>query len=162
MSKKEDNELGFLGGLLDGLGRLVEMADKLQQTQINKQGEIDLGRMRQGMKGVFGLSVRTVADNKPIVEPFGNIKKTADGPSVQEEREPMTDVFDEEGEIKVYAEMPGVNEEEIKIEVKGDVLDILSAGERKYRKVVLLPLQADGKDLVSSYKNGILEVRIKK
>jgi len=82
---------------------------------------------------------------------------------VDEEREPMTDVFDEQEEVKIYAEMPGVNEADIKVEVKGDILDIATrSGDRKYHKEVLLPAPVKAETLVKSYKNGILEIRIKK
>ncbi|NQS89654.1 Hsp20/alpha crystallin family protein, partial [Patescibacteria group bacterium] len=100
---------------------------------------------------------------KPIVESFGNIKKTSKGPSVEEVREPMTDVFDEKDEIRVYAEMPGINEEDIKLDLKDDILDISAESNgRKYHKEVLLPVKVKVETLASSYKNGILEIKIKK
>ncbi len=116
------------------------------------------------MKGVFGFSIKTAVGGKPIiVEPFGNIKKTPKGPKVEEEREPITDVFDEKEEIRVYAEMPGVNQEDIKLDLKGDILDIfVQSGDRKYHKEVLLPAKVKPETLESSYKNGILEIKIKK
>ena len=105
-----------LGGLLDGIGNLVDMAAKLKEAggEISKEGEIDLSHLKKGMKGVFGFSVKTAVGGKPIVESFGNVKKTPAGPTVEEEREPITDVFDEEEEVRIYAEMPGVNEGDIK------------------------------------------------
>ena len=38
---------------------------------------------------------------------------------VEEVREPIVDVFDEEDHILVIAELPGVSEDKIKIEVAG-------------------------------------------
>jgi len=100
---------------------------------------------------------------KPVVEPFGNIKKTPKGPKVDEEREPITDVFDEKEEIKVYAEMPGVSKEDIKLDLKEDILDIsASSGDRKYHKEVLLPAKLKTENMTSSYTNGMLEIKIKK
>ena len=115
------------------------------------------------MKGVFGFSVKSAIGGKPIVEPFGNIKKTPQGPKVDEEREPITDVFDEKEEIKVYAEMPGVSKEDIKLDLKEDILDISAhSGDRKYHKEVLLPVKLKAENMTSSYTNGMLEVKIKK
>jgi HSP20 family protein len=75
----------------------------------------------------------------------------------------MTDVFDEKEEVRIYAEMPGVNEEDIKFDLKGDILDISAqSGERKYHKEILLPVQVKKEALSYTYKNGVLEVRIKK
>jgi len=171
--KKEDDGLDIdfgigklsLGGLFKGIEKLVDLAADLKDAggEIKKEGEIDLSHLKEGMKGVFGFSIKTAVGGKPIVEPFGNIKKTPKGPIVEEEREPMTDVFDEKEEVRVYAEMPGVNEEDIKVDLKGDILDISAqSGERKYHKEVLLPVQVKKEGLSYTYKNGVLEVRIKK
>jgi HSP20 family protein len=154
-----------LGGLLNGIGNLVDMAAKLKEAggEVNKEGEIDLSNLKEGMKGVFGISVKTAVGGKPIVESFGNVKKTPEGPKVEEEREPLTDVFDEEQEIRVYAEMPGVNQEDIKLDLKEDILELSAqTGDRKYHKEILLPVKVKTEAMTSSYNNGILEVRIKK
>ena len=64
---------------------------------------------------------------------------------------------------RFYAEMPGVRKEDIKLDLKEDILDISAqSGDRKYHKEVLLPVKALAENLSSSYKNGILEVKIKK
>jgi len=154
-----------LGGLFKGLEKLIDLAAELKEAggEIKKEGDIDLGRLKEGMKGVYGFSVRTAVGGKPVVETFGNIKKTPKGPVVDEEREPLTDVFDEKDEILVIAELPGVSEEGISVDLKGDILEISAAGKnRKYRKEVLLPAQFQKEALSHTYKNGILEVRIKK
>jgi len=154
-----------LGGLLDGIGNLVDMAAKLKEAggEINKEGEIDFSHLKKGMKGVFGVSIKTAVGGKPVVESFGNVKKTPEGPKVEEEREPLTDVFDEDQEIRVYAEMPGVNQEDIKLDLKEDILDISAqTGDRKYHKEILLPAKVQVETLVSSYNNGILEIKVKK
>ena len=154
-----------IGGLFKGIEKLVDLAADLEKEggEIKKEGEIDLSHLKEGMKGVFGFSVRTAVGGKPIVESFGNIRKTPQGPTVEEEREPLTDVFDEKEEIRIYAEMPGVDEQDIKIDLKGDILEISTPhGERKYHKEVLLPMKAKAEALTSKYKNGVLEITIKK
>ena len=180
--KEEGSDIDFgmgkigLGGLFSGIEKLVDLAAKLSRQsgippeagkdsggEIKKEGEIDLSHLKEGMKGVFGFSVKTAVGGKPIVEPFGNIKKTPKGPKVDEEREPITDVFNEKDEVVVMAEMPGVSEDVISVELKGDILEIHAvAKDRKYRKEVLLPAKVKYDTLARAYKNGILEVRIKK
>ena len=154
-----------LGGLFKGIEKLVDLAADLKEAggEIKKEGEIDLSHLKEGVKGVFGFSIKTALGGKPIVEPFGNIKKTPKGPTVEEEREPMTDVFDEKEEVRIYAEMPGVNKEDIKVVLRGDILDISAqSGDRKYHKEVLLPTKVKAETISFSYKNGILEIRIEK
>jgi len=174
MKKKKENEglnidLGMdtlgLGGLFKGIEKLVDLAADLKEAggEIRKEGQIDLGQLKEGMKGIFGFSVRTAVGGKPVVEPFGNIRKTPRGPTIEEEREPITDVFDEKEAIRVYAEMPGVDEEDIRINLKGDILEISAKkGERKYRKEVLLPTRTTNEALTSKYRNGVLEITIRK
>jgi len=154
-----------LGGLFKGIEKLIDLAQELKEAggEIKKEGEIDLSHLKKGMKGVFGISIKNAVGGKTVVEPFGNIKKTPKGPTVEEEREPITDVFDEKEEVVVMAEMPGIREEGISIGLKGDILDIKGVNiNRKYYKEVLLPSKVRPETLTSSYKNGVLEVKIKK
>jgi len=166
--KKKEEEIGFdfgIGGLFKGIEKLVDLAADLKEAggEIKKEGDIDLSHLKKGMKGVFGFSVKTAVGGKPIVEPFGNIKKTPKGPTVDEEREPITDLFDEKDEIRVYAEMPGISEGDLSLDLKGDVLDISAQSKnRKYHKEILLPSKVKPETLMSNYKNGILEVKINK
>lgn len=171
-SKKDDGQNvdfgigGFsLGGLFKGIENLIDLAAKLKEAggEVSKEGEIDLSNLKEGMKGVFGFSVKTAVGGKPVVESFGNVKKTPEGPKVEEEREPITDVFDEDEEIRIYAEMPGINEADIKLDLKEDILDISAqTGDRKYHKEILLPAKVQAETIVSSYNNGILEIKVKK
>lgn len=168
-NKKNENDSRFdalgLGGLFKGFEKLVDLAGKLQdQSDINKEGEINLDHLKKGMKGVYGFTIKSAAPGgKPTVETFGNIKKTPEGPKVEEEREPMTDIFDEEDDIVIIAEMPGIEESDLKIDLKGDILEISAERKsRKYHKELLLPMKADKSNMTLRYNNGILEIRIKK
>ncbi|MBU2445872.1 MAG: Hsp20/alpha crystallin family protein [Bacteroidetes bacterium] len=166
--KKKEEEIGFdfgIGGLFKGIEKLIDLAGKLEEAggEIKKEGEIDLSHLKQGMKGVFGFSIKTMEGGRHVVEPFGNIKKTPKGPKVEEEREPITDVFDEKENVVVIAEMPGINEEAISLDLKDDILEIKAVSkDRKYHKEVLLPAKVKAENLTSSYTNGILKVVIKK
>jgi HSP20 family protein len=127
---------------------------------MEKKGEI--GGLPKGAKGVYGFSIKTLA-GKPVVESFGNIRETAAGPVVEEVREPIVDVFDEEDYILVIAELPGVSEDEIKVEVAGDILNLTASDrDRKYAKEILLPGKVKSDSMKTSYKNGVLEVTLGK
>jgi len=163
--KKPGVDFGLgLGGIFEGIGNLIESASKLSEEGkglIEKQGEIK--GLGDKVKGVYGFTVKTMAGGESKVEPFGNIKKTPKGPVVKEEREPIVDIFDEKDHILVVAELPGVEEGDIKTEVKGDILNISTQKEKKkYQKEVLLPSRVEAKPISSTYKNGILELKLKK
>ena len=98
------------------------------------------------------------------VETFGNIKKDEKGaPIVEEVREPLVDLFDEEDKIIIIAEIPGVEKEKIKIEVKDDILELKAeSSDKEYHKEILLPSKVKKESLRSTYKNGVLEITLSK
>jgi HSP20 family protein len=166
-NEKEQNadfDLFGIGGLFKGIEKLVDLAGKLDEKgMMSKEGEINLDHLKKGMKGVYGFTINTASGGSPKVETFGNIKKTPEGPKVDEEREPITDVFDEKDEIVILAEMPGIEEADIKIDLKEDILEIAAVGtNRTYRKELLLPVRVRKENLSNKFTNGILEIRIKK
>lgn len=156
-------ELG-LGGLLKGLGSFFELAAKVSEEggeEVTRTGRVE--GLGGGLTGVYGFTVRAGLGGEPVIERFGNIRETEEGSVVTETREPVVDVLDEGEDILVIAELPGVDEEEISLEVRGNVLEIAGAGRgRRYRKEVLLPAVVAPESVSSSYKNGILEVRCRK
>jgi len=168
--KKEEAKEGFdidfgigkltFGGLFKGINNLIDMASKLSDVagEIKETGEIKLGKE---MKGMYGFNIRTMAGGTPKVETFGNIKETPRGPVVEEEREPVVDVFDEEDHILIVAEIPGVSEDDISAEIEGDILKLSAeSGDRKYSKEILLSSKVKDDKIESSYKNGILEIKL--
>jgi HSP20 family protein len=132
------------------------------EREFHRTTEFKVRGLGDQARGVYGLTVRTGIGGIPRVERFGNIRATEEGPVVAEVREPLVDVFDEEFEIVIVAELPGVGEGEIHIEVKDDILSLETGGERKYAKEILLPAPVDAATLQDAYKNGILEIRLKK
>jgi HSP20 family protein len=169
MAEKEERdniEIDFgmgkisFGGVFKGLGNLIDLAAKLSEERVERKGEIR--GLPKGAKGVYGFSIRTLA-GKPVIETFGNIRETTKGTIVEEVREPIVDVFDEEDRILVIAELPGVSEDELKIEVAGDILNLTASGkDRKYAKEILLPCKVKADSVKTSYKNGIVEITLEK
>ncbi|ACF44043.1 Hsp20/alpha crystallin family protein [Pelodictyon phaeoclathratiforme] len=161
-----DAEFDFmgLGGLFKGIEKLVDLAAKLETSgSINREGEFNLDSLKKGMNGVYGFTIKSAIGGAPKVETFGNIIKTPQGPKVNEEREPITDVFDENDEVVIIAEMPGIEESDIIIDFKDDILEISTKSRKKsYRKELLLPITSDNQVIKNKYTNGILEIRIKK
>jgi HSP20 family protein len=165
-SKKNENDFDLfgLGGLFKGIEKLIDLGAKLEQSGgVTREGEINFDHLKKGMKGVYGFTINTASSGTTKVETFGNIRKTPKGPKVDEEREPITDLFDELHEIIVLAEMPGIDEDDIEIDLKEDILEIKADGKiRSYRKELLLPVKSSKQNLRHKFTNGILEIRIKK
>ena len=116
---------------------------------------------------VYGYSVTIGPDGKPIVREFGNIRPgalTAGKPfELKAEREPLVDVIDEEKQVRVVAELPGVSKEDIDLRVDENSLTIrVDTEKRKYYKEVELPAPVDPQTAKANYNNGVLEVTISK
>jgi HSP20 family protein len=163
-----------LGDLLDKMGPFAEKMDALRAESPDsgrrtprgappmRTGQFKVKGLGDQAQGVWGVSVRNLADGVSRVESFGNIHPTEDGPVVADVREPLVDVFDEAGEIVLVAEMPGANEEDVTVELHGDVLALETSGERRYAREVLLPAAVDPESMQKTFRNGILEVKLKK
>ncbi len=113
---------------------------------------------------VYGYSMKIGSDGKPEIQQFGNIKKGLKGPlQVKEEREPLVDIMETQTEIRVVAELPGVEKTDIRLHGTEDSIDIsVDTSQYKYYKEVQLPAQVHVKEAKSTYKNGVLEVVLPK
>lgn len=164
-SGEASSRLG-LGGIFQGLGELVETLGHLAEkgAEIRREGTLGDPGDGKGLKGVFGFTVKVGGLGKESiqVEPFGNIHRNQKGePTVGEEREPLVDVFDEKERVLVVAELPGVEDSQVKTEIDGDVLLLTAEGKgRKYRKEVLLPRRFPPSALSRLFRDGILEVSL--
>lgn len=157
-------DLGF-GALFRGLGDFIDLLSEMAETgaeEVSRTGEFRVKGLGEKGRGVYGFTVRTGIGGIPRVEHFGNVRVTEEGPEVADVREPLVDVFDEDEEILVVAELPGVGEEDIQVEVHDDVLSLEAIGNRKYAKEILLTQAVDAASMQKTYKNGILNLRFKK
>ncbi|MBM3474249.1 MAG: Hsp20/alpha crystallin family protein [Armatimonadetes bacterium] len=154
-----------LGGLFKGLGEFIDlvsdMAEKGQET-VTRSGEFRVRGLGDKGRAVYGFTVGLGTRGIPRVERFGNIQAGAEGPEVADVREPLVDVFDEGDTVVLVAELPGVAEGDIQVDIEGDVISLETTGERKYAKEALLPSVVDSATLERTYRNGILELRVKK
>jgi len=154
---------GILGGLTGFIEKLSDLAEKSEK--LSRTNEFKVEGANKDVKGVYGFSVKVGLgdDGEGIkVEPFGNIRKDEETGQtiVQEIREPVTDVLEEDGYTLVVAEMPGIGADDIKLDVKDDLLTIYAEkGKTKYRKEILLPHSYPRKKMSIACNNGIIEIK---
>ena len=169
----------FRGGFFEDIDEMFrDMEDMMQKQfeEFSRTAPKDLARERILPDGskirelgpfVYGYSVTVGPDGKPQFREFGNVKpETRFGRpkfSITEQREPLVDVIQTDGEIKIIVELPGVEKQEIKLHGTENTLTIsVNTEERKYHKEVHLPSIVYPKEAKASYKNGVLEVTLKK
>lgn len=148
--------------IFDAFEREFERMDEMMSRLFEEEFKNLPSDRRQG-PFVYGFSVSVGPDGKPSVKEFGNVKPTSRGPMIREEAEPLVDVMEAEDHIKVYAELPGVNREDIKLNAAENELVIsVDTQQRKYYKKVELPTRIKPDTAKASYKNGVLEVKLDK
>jgi len=80
-------------------------------------------------------------------------------------REPkhLVDILEGTDEITVVADIAGYKREDLRVRVKGERLTLAAdALDRKYRKSLNLPKRVIPRTIRTTYKNGVLEIRLKK
>lgn len=145
-----------------------DMESTMPRDMVRVRRQPDGSVRREYGPFVYGYSVKIGPDGKPIVREFGNLKPGKGGecqPSLnlQDMREPLVDIIEEENAVKVLAELPGVNKEDISLFLSDNVLTInVDTPERRYHKELSLPGEVDESSVRSTYTNGILETVLTK
>jgi HSP20 family molecular chaperone IbpA len=85
------------------------------------------------------------------------------GKETLKEPQPLIDIFQEESWVTIVAEIAGFNKETLKIDVKDQKLTLSAkAKDRRYYKSLNLPKVVIPNIIHTTYKNGVLEIRLKK
>ena len=117
---------------------------------------------------VFGFSVKTGPDGFPIFEDFGNtrikpFKSEGKEPVVDTSREPLTDINETDDQIAITVELPGVNKEDIDINVMENKVEVkVKTESRKYFKSIDLTSSVETESSKATYTNGILDLVLTK
>lgn len=138
------------------------------------------------------IPFRTNLATKQVYDPLRNFRSEFDRlfddfftqlPTTKQEHSPLADiridVSETDSEIRLRAELPGLEEKDIDLELTRDVLTL--RGEKRFQKeedgrnyhlvecsygsfsrTIRLPFEAESKDVSATYKNGLLTVSIQK
>ena len=127
--------------------------------------EINTSDLTSNTPYYYGYQVTIGTDGKPHVREFGNIRPSAKGLVEQTGvRAPLVDTAldEKQNTLKITAEMPGVNKEDVKIDVSDKYVTIhAEKGEKKYHADIPVDVELDDVSAKATYSNGILELKIK-
>ncbi|WP_337862086.1 archaeal heat shock protein Hsp20 [Nitrososphaera sp.] len=139
--------------------------EKLPKDLVREYETEGGGKVREVGPIVYGYSVTIGPDGKPRVREFGNVKSLGGAggvgttPELTSEREPLADVVTSDKDIKVVVEMPGVTKDSVKVNVYDKSIEVKAeTPQRKYRRTIELPPEADTDTAKSTFNNGILEI----
>ena len=170
--RRSNSKDPFFGDIDDMFREMEKMMDeelknfteKVPKEYVKERKLPDGSTVKELGPFVYGYSMKIGPDGKPEIQEFGNLKKGLKGPpQVKEEREPLVDIVETDSEVRVVAELPGVEKSDIKLHGTDDSLEIsVDTPQNKYYKEVQLPVKVRVKEAASSYKNGVLEVVLPK
>jgi HSP20 family protein len=132
-------------------GEMKDIEDAIRSGKL--EGEWDIKPIEEpNVKGYIARGRFEFGDEKPL--------KTLTLPKQisEEQREPLTDIFQGNDSVKLYVELPGVEKTDIKLNVTPRHAEIKA---KNFSKTVDLPnLDLEVNKATANYKNGVLEVTI--
>ena len=171
MSKKDPNDKDDVTGaagfakIARGLSDLFNVLADFDQLPRRGRHEKD-GRVMEYSFGTRTLgeaaSEKRASQEEPSTRPEAPPRRAAKKSSL-EVLEPVTDIFDEQDEIVLLFELPGVERKAIRCILDGDIL-LLEAktDDRLYRKETLIEEKLAAGSPRLNLRNGVLEVRLSK
>ena len=152
--RREDDWFGF--DIDDEFERMRKRMERMIEDMMS--GE----RATQEKPFVYGFSMRAGPDGKPQIREFGNTAPHEPERGVPEV-EPLTDIIERDDSISITVEIPGVEKDDIDLDVSGDKLSIsVDADDRKYFKELPLPSRIVSDSVKATYKNGVLDIVLEK
>ncbi len=157
-SNERKDEDDLFNSFDDELTEMRERMDRIFEAFMKNE----LGPDRAPL--VYGFAVQTGQDGEPVMQEFGNAPtppKISD--KVSEEREPLIDVIESGEMIRVIVELPGVKKEDIKLDAHERLLEIEVDNESKqFHEQIDLPCDVIKNSVKATYKNGVLEISMKR
>lgn len=153
--------------LLETMDEEFAEAEDMLNRMFRAVREINPSDLGSNAPYYYGYQITVGPDGKPHVREFGNIRPSAKGLIEQAGvRAPLVDttIDEKQNVLRVTAEMPGVNKEDIKVNVSDRYVTVhAEKGDKKYHTDI--PVDVDLDDSSSSakatYTNGILGLNIK-
>ena len=149
-----------------------DMLKGMPKDMMSERKLPDGSTVRQFGPFVYGYSMSIGPDGKPSIQEFGNVKPSRrpgafgmEQPALEPKniREPLVDVINEPAQVRVVAELPGVEKSAIKTSINDDTLTIsVDSATQKYYKEVHLPTGVEADNPKASYNNGVLEITLRK
>jgi len=149
-----------------------DMVKGMPKDMMSERKLPDGSTVRQYGPFVYGYSMSIGPDGKPVVQEFGNVKQSRrpgafgmEQPALEPKntREPLVDVINESAQVRVVAELPGVEKSAIKTNISDDTLTIsVDSATQRYYKEIHLPAGVDSDSTKASYNNGVLEIILRK
>jgi len=141
---------------LEKLGYLID--ETMQKASESSSENTPVRRNR-----VQGFSIKIGPDGKPRIYEFNSRQPRQNEPEIDDDPEPLVDIIEDGETLVVLAALPGVTKDAIDLRVTENCLTVsVDAADFEWYEEFKLPTRVDPKSARASYKNGVLEVKVKK
>jgi|SRR5690242_17894262 HSP20 family protein len=151
--------------ILENMDKEFVEAEEMLNRMFRTIREINPSELTNNTPYYYGYQVTIGPNGRPHVREFGNIRPTTKGLIEQTGvRAPLVDTAldEKQNTLKITAEMPGVNKEDIKVDVSDKYVAIhAEKSEKKYHADIPVDVELDDASAKATYSNGILELKIK-
>jgi len=157
----------WFSDIFDEFDRIEHMMDEMMRQAFQPPSSEGRDKTKRGSY-VYGFSMTTGPDGKPVIKEFGNIKPNrrpskAQIREIKEEREPLVDVLEEDKQIAIIAQLPGVEKQDIDVHITETQATIsVNTQEHSYYRKLQLPAIVDPESIRTSFKNGVLQIKLQK
>jgi len=164
-------------GLLDGLAEFIRLIEEMEKKGITEQVK------RGGLEGPYGSKVKyeyrvrtglgirpgsmerfVASGQKPFYRTAERMPTKVIKPEEMKEKEELAEVTEKNGTIEIITELPTVEEKDIDLKIEKNTLKItVKRPEGKIEKIISIPKGSKAEKIEkASFKNGILEITLKK
>jgi HSP20 family protein len=156
--KRRKKKNPWFNDLYDELERLGDLIDETMQKALDNPSK-DAPTKRD----FKAFSVKIGPDGKPRIREFNSRQPQQPESEVSDDPEPLVDVIEEGETVVVLVALPGVNKDDIDLRITGDTLTFsVDAADFEWYDELKLPARVNPKSARASYKNGVLEIKVKK
>lgn len=135
--------------------RIREMMDMMTERTLRDNEDLE--------PLVYGFSMRTGQDGRPVFQRFGDAVGNSESVDNGVSREPLSDIIERGDTISVTVELPGIEKDAIDIDIVGRRMTINVDDEHsRIQKEIGLPCGVDGESVKATFMNGVLEVVLNK
>ena len=160
--KKEKYEDDWFKEPFEDMIKRFEESMPADFKEFVREEETPMGVYRRYGPFVYGFSYTAEPGKEPVFQEFGNIRPSPRGIEPSMGREPLVDVMSEKEKYKIFVELPGVDKENVKLDVAEDSVEIKTEDDKKFYKMIQLDSAVDADSANASYKNGVLTLELDK
>jgi len=140
----------------------LEKLEYLIDETIQKASENSVDKSPVSRDSVQGFSIKIGPDGKPRICDFNSRQPRQIEEDVCDDPEPLVDIIADDDSLVVLAALPGVKKEDIDLRVTENCLTVsVDTDDFDWYNEYKLPTKVNPKSARASYKNGVLEVKMK-